>query len=418
MKEKINMSNKLNILILSIFVISTVNAVQDIQIVGGTNAGNPKIAIINFAGDSSSDESSISHIIANDLSITGEFTVKQYPDTSGIDNSTKYIISGDVNDDGSINYKLVSNNESANASELNQNITYKSDIRRAAHTISNNVYEKITNVKGIFTTKIAYIVQNGKIYNVVISDYDGYNSKNVFSDSHPVTSLDWNNNGKLISYVTFESGKPVVYVQDLYQAKRYKVANFDGSNSSPAFTPDGKRLAVTLSKDYGSHIYLVNNNSFGKTSTAVSLMNYGTIDTEASFANNGSMVFTSNHDGGPQIFLSNLQGIAPTRLTVNLGKYNTTARFSHDASKITFINRNAGVLKAYLMDLATNAAYPISLQTNSDMAPSFAPNDKLILFSSNGNSIYIGNNTGTIQTRLNKVSGKGTIIDQRWANNF
>ncbi|HLX53880.1 MAG TPA: hypothetical protein VKR58_08060, partial [Aquella sp.] len=109
---------------------------------------------------------------------------------------------------------------------------------------------------------------------------------------------------------------------------------------------------------------------------------------------------------------------APTRLTVNLGRYNSTPRFSHDASKITFVNRNAGVLKAYLMDLATKVSYPVSLQTSSDLAPTFAPNDKLILFSSNGDSIYIGNSTGTIQTRLNKVSGNGKIIDQSWANNF
>lgn len=407
---------KLSILIISLIMLNLANAVQDIEIVGGTNSvGNPKIAVINFDGDSN-NESSVSSIIANDLSITGEFNVKQYPDSGSIDKNVKYIISGTVSSDNTINFKLVDNTESATKDGLDQNVSYKSDIRRAAHTISNNVYQKITNVKGVFTSKIAYIVQNGGTYTVIVSDYDGYNPKSIFSSNSPITSLAWDNSGKLLSYVSFESGKPVVYVQDLYQAKRYRVANFEGSNSSPAFTPSANKLAVTLTKDYGSHIYLVDNNT--STKAAASLINFGTIDTEASFANNGNMVFTSNHDGGPQIFMSSLSGAKPTRLTVNLGKYNTTARFSHDASKITFINRNAGVLKAYVMDLATKAAYPISLQTNLDMAPSFAPNDKLILYSSNGNSIYIGNDTGTIQTRLNKVSGNGTIIDQRWANNY
>lgn len=413
------MQKKLLILIMSVITTGTVHAVQDIQIVGGTSAGNPKIAIVNFTGDSASDDTSVSHILADDLSITGEFSVKQYPDATNIEPGTKYIISGTINGN-TINFKLVSNDKLANsASGLDQNITYKSNIRIASHTISNNVYQKITNVKGVFTTKIAYILQEGGTYRVIVSDYDGYNQKNVFSAGHPVTSLAWDNSGKLLSYVAFDSGKPIVYVQDLYKAKRYSVANFHGSNSSPAFTPDG-RLAVTLSKDdAGSHIYLVNNQPFNSNSTSVNLIpNFGTIQTEASFANNGNMVFTSNHDGGPQIFMSNLQGAQPSRLTVNLGNYNTTAHFSHDASKITFINRTGGVLKAYVMDLATKVSYPISLQTNLDMSPSFAPNDKLILFSSNGDSVYIGNNTGTIQTRLNKISGHGKIIDQSWSNNF
>ncbi|HLX54658.1 MAG TPA: hypothetical protein VKR58_11985, partial [Aquella sp.] len=233
------MHNKLMILMISLVVSGTVYAVQDIQIVGGTNAGNPKVAIVNFTGDSENDETNISHTIANDLTITGEFTVKQYPDATNIEPDTKYIISGVVNGNN-INFKLTGNELANKGDLLNQNISYQADVRKAAHTISNNAYQKITNVKGIFTSKIAYIVQNGGTYRVVISDYDGYNQKSIFSDSHPVTSLAWDNSGKLLSYVSFETGKPVVYVQNLYQARRYVVANFDGSNSSPAFTPDGR----------------------------------------------------------------------------------------------------------------------------------------------------------------------------------
>jgi TolB protein len=410
--------HKLNILIISLITIGAVHAVQDIEIVGGTSAGNPKIAVVNFSGDEDT-AGGISNVIAQDLSITGEFNVQEYTNSNDIESSVKYIITGTVDNIGNITYKLIGNNvPPSTAKLLNQSVNYTTNIRKAAHTISNNVYQKITDVKGIFNTKIAYIIQNDKTYQIIVSDYDGYNPRSVLSINHPLTSLAWDNSGKLLSYVSFESGKPVVYIQDLYQAKRYQIANFDGSNSSPAFTPNGDKLAVILTKDYGSHIYLVNNKAYTPQSTAVSLISYGSIDTEASFANNGNMVFTSNHDGGPQIFMSSLKGSKPTRLTMNLGNYNTTPRFSHDASKITFINRNGGVLKAYVMDLSTKTAYPISLQTNLDMAPSFAPNDKLVLYSSNGDSIYIGNSTGTIQTRLNKVSGNGTIIDQRWANNY
>jgi TolB protein len=413
------MNKKIMILLTSLITVGTVYALQDIQIVGGTNAGNPKVAVVNFTGDSTADETNVSRTVANDLSITGEFTVKQYPDATNIEPGTKYIITGGVNGN-TINFKLNGSEIAGKSSQLlDQNVTYTTNVRKAAHTISNNTYQKITNVKGIFTTKIAYIRRSGNTYSIIVSDYDGYNQKSIFSSGHPVSSLAWDSSGNLLAYVSFESGKPVVYVQNLSKAQRYVVANFTGSNSSPAFTPDGRRLAVTLSKDdRGSHIYLVNNSSNATATDILPSSFNGSIQTEASFSNNGNMVFSSNHDGGAQIFMSNIQGAAPSRLTVNLGNYNVTPRFSHDASKITFVNRSEGILKAYLMDLATKVSYPISLQTTQDLAPSFAPNDKLILFSSNGESIYIGNSTGTIQTRLNKVSGNGTIIDQSWANNF
>jgi Tol biopolymer transport system component len=114
--------------------------------------------------------------------------------------------------------------------------------------------------------------------------------------------------------------------------------------------------------------------------------------------------------------MSDLYGSAPTRVTQNLGNYNTTARYSNDASKITFINRNSGTLRTYVLDLTTKSAYPISQGTVHDLSPSFAPNDKLVLFSSD-NFMYISNITGTTQTKL-KTPIFGQIIDQKWAKDF
>ena len=404
------------ILGLSLFQLTFVNlaiATQNIEIVGGTNAGNPKIAVVNFVNDKATDSNNIADIIAHDFKITGEFNVLQPDDVSAIESGVQYILTGSV-DGSTITYKLISYRQASKP--LQKSLSFKTDIRKAAHTISNVAYQHITNVKGPFTSKIAYIAKTGSTYSLIVSDYDGYNQKNVFASKSPITSISWSSSGRQIAYVSFESGKPVTYVQDIYAGSRYQIANFDGSNSSPSFAPNG-RIAVTLSKDYGSHIYFVDNKQFNSRSTATPLFKGSdTIDTEASFANNGNMVFTSNRDGGPQIFMSNKDGTTPSRLTVGLGKYNTTAKFSHDASKITFINRNAGVLKAYVMDLATKSAYPVSLNTSADMSPSFAPNDKLVLFSSDS-GMYISNVTGTIQTYLKNIQDD-VIIDQQWSNNF
>ena len=50
------------------------------------------------------------------------------------------------------------------------------------------------------------------------------------------------------------------------------------------------------------------------------------------------------------------------------------------------------------------------------MAPSFAPNDRLVLFSSD-KTMYITNTTGTTQAKLNNIN-YAQIIDQRWSDNY
>ena len=397
------------------FVAVHANADQNIEIVGGSSGGLTKVAVVAFESDTSGGNS-ISDIITSDLSVTGEFAVKKYASRDQVESSVQYIITGTINN-GTVNYKLSNNIGESNSSVvLTQTYSFTpSDVRKVAHTDSNDIYKQLTKVPGIFNSKIAYILQAKNKYSIIVSDYDGYNQKTLLSTKSPIISLAWDNSGQQISYATYELGKPVVYVQDLYKVNRYIVSNYSGSNSSPEFTPDNSQLAVTLTKDYGSHIYLVNNQSFSSNSPAAKLISFGTIDTEASIGRNGSIVFTSNHDGGPQIFMTDMRGSPPVRLTLNLGNYNTTAKLSHDLSKMVFINRNYGTLKTYVMDLASKSSYPVSQNSSLDIAPSFAPNDKLILFSSNS-SMYIVNVTGTTQTKLNKISGN--IIDSSWSNSY
>lgn len=411
-----NLTRKIKLLSCLLIGIGSSYADQNIEIVGGSSAGAPKLAIANFTND----DGSVNDEVTNDFKITGEFNVANILSSDAAESNTLYIISGTVTNDPvsgqmQINYILTDNTTKTDL--LNKTIAFNSKFqRKAVHSMDNDVYQKITNTPGIFTTKVALTAKNGGKYSLILSDYDGYNPKTLLSTGKPISSLAWDKTGQILSYVTYETGKPVVYVQNLTQGTRYIASNFNGSNSSPAFTPNGQKLAVTLSKDYGSHIYLISNQRYTSANQAMPLINFGTIDTEADISSNGKVIFTSDHDGGPQIFMSDLNGSNPTRVTNGLGNYNTTARYSNDGTKITFINRNNGVLQTYVLDLITQSSYPINQNANHDIAPSFSPNDKLVMFSSD-NSVYISNITGTVQSKLNKFN-YGQIIDQRWSRSY
>lgn len=398
-------------------------AQKNIIINGGNTYNGSHIAILNSHNTPISNQ--INAIINQDLNYTNNYKFLIYNKKDAIESMTQYILSESFIEslpnssttakNISIKFSIESNNNlvtESNLININQITFNPSNIRSVAHTISNLLYKQITGKDGDFTSKIAYISYDGKFYKLIIADYDGANPRVILSSKEPVTSISWNKDNTQISYVSFERNKPNIFVQNIYNNKRYLASNYSGSNTSPEFYLNNTLLA-TLTKDSGSHIYNINNADVAKQAKAIKpLINFGTIDTEASSNSAGDILFTSNHDGSPQIFMYSAKTKKITRVTSNLGNYNTTARFSHDGQKIVFINRNDRTLKTYILDLKSNVSYPVSYNT-SDVSPSFAPHDSLILFSDNQGA-YLSNLDGTKQTKIAGIPGN--LIDIRWGN--
>lgn len=118
------------------------------------------------------------------------------------------------------------------------------NLRTLAHHISDKVYEAITGVPGAFSTKLAYVTvdnANGKPrYRLQVSDVDGKRARIRLESREPILSPAWSPDGKALAYVSFETGKPVVFVHELATGKRTKVADFPGLNSAPAWSPTAR----------------------------------------------------------------------------------------------------------------------------------------------------------------------------------
>ena len=258
------------------------------------------------------------------------------------------------------------------------------DIRRTAHRISDLIYEKLTGQRGAFSTRIAYITAlkaegKSKKYQLSIADADGFNEQVILDSKQPLMSPSWSPDGKKLVYVSFESGKPEIFIQEVFSGQREAISKYTGLNNAPVWSPDGRHLAMTLSKTGNPEIHVYSLQS----SKLTQITHHPAIDTEANWSPDGSkLVFTSDRGGRPQLYMVNMNGAnkgsRPKRVTFE-GEYNSRGVFSPDGSRLAMVHVERGLFRIAVLELETGILQVLT-DTRLDESPSFAPNGSMIIY--------------------------------------
>src|SRR5579872_4598875 len=416
---------------LGLILSNPVFAYLSMELTRGVASAVP-IAIVPFAVNGATPSQNVSEVIVNDLKNSGRFKV--YTNNSATDNMpVRYyrsigadsVVLGKVQEVGggryAVSFKLLNTFQEGGAGTpliAKQFVVPESELRSVAHHISDLIYRQIIGVRGVFSTKLAYIVvQRGAgeaaQYTLEVSDADGYNPKPLLTSSDPIMSPAWSPNGRQIAYVSFENQHSSIYIEDVATGTRRLISAFRGINGAPAWSPDGRKLALVLSKDGSPNIYMMDLAS--KQLTQVT--HDWSINTEPAWSRDGRfLIFTSNRSGGPQIYQKNLASGAISRLTYD-GNYNARASFTPDGNHIVMLNQESKLFNIGILDLDTSTFRVLTSASGTDNeSPSIAPNGSMVLYG----TIYSGRSVlsmvasdGSVQLRL--PARNGEVQDPAWS---
>lgn len=285
-----------------------------------------------------------------------------------------------------------------------------SSVAGVAHRIADWIHMTLTGVRGAFSTRIAFVAKRNGRYELHVADATGQRSTVALASWHPILSPAWSPDGKRLAYVSLESKKPVVYVHDLVSGQRAVLANFRGSNSAPAWSPDGRHLAVVLTKDGTSRLYLMTADGRIVRPLADSI----SIDTEPRFSPDGRQVyFTSDRGGSPQIYRVGAAGGDVERITFE-GDYNTTPRLSPDGRWLAYVSKHEASFRLAILDLASRQVQYLASSEEIE-SPTIAPNGRLIAYTTrSGESSFLEFATPEGGFRRRMAMAEGALREPAW----
>lgn len=410
-----------------VLIVSSAGGQLRIEIRRGVERPVP-MAIVPFAWEGPGVEApfDVSGLVSADLGQSGRFAPMavedmvsrpslpadvSFPDWQIVD--VDYLVIGRVVEDAAGRYTVIFQLFDVLRGE--QIVGYRltateAELRTASHRVSDMIFEELTGIRGVFGTQIAYVSEQREgdetRFRLIVSDADGANAQVVANSPEPLMSPAWSPDGRKLAYVSFEGAQSAVYVQTLRTGTRDRVSARAGINGAPVFSPDGRQLALTLSRDQGNlDIYMLDL----ATQVLIRLTQHAAIDTEAVWAPDGeSIFFTSDRAGGPQVYRVDARPGARAQRVTFEGSYNARPRMSPEGDRLAVVHEVQSNYRIALVDPDTGLTQVLSTGV-LDESPSFAPNGALIIYATQegGRGVLASVSTdGRIHQQIASVAGQ------------
>jgi len=294
--------------------------------------------------------------------------------------------------------------------------TTRQNWRRIAHIIADQVYKRITGEDGYFDTRIVYIAESGparkRVKRLALMDQDGANHQYLTDGSALVLTPRFSPSAQEITYLSYASGTPRVYLYNLDTGRQESIGDFPGMTFAPRFSPDGSRVVLSRAENGTTNIFVLDLRS----RRATRLTDGNSIDTTPCYSPDGSkIVFNSDRGGSQQLYVMNADGSGIRRISFGSGKYGTPV-WSPRGDLIAFTKIEGGSFYIGVMR-PDGSGERLLTQDFLVEGPTWAPNGRVLMYFREGRSgsstrLFTIDLTGSNQR---EVTTPGDASDPAWS---
>ncbi len=320
----------------------------------------------------------LTEVVANDVRLSGYLGLAKAE-------GAEFVQQGNVRTDGSVECYVT--HVVTKKMFLSKAYPGNPDLRRLAHTISDEIVNAITGQRGIAQTKIAFILKRGRDKELAVMDYDGANPHQLTTADRLCAHPRWSPDGTRIIYTSYWQVFPDVLEVNLFSRQRRVIARFPGLNTGAEYSPDGLWIALTLSKDGNPELYTMGVDGSGLRR----LTNTRGAESSPTWSPDGRQIaFVSDERGSPQIYVMSRDGGELERLTVS-PSYNTEPSWSHPPAgsdmkpMLALTSRVGGKFQVGIYDSGTREVIAKAADGDDNEDPSWSPNGRMLVFAKTRN---------------------------------